>query len=163
MRLRAAGQAFGRPGAAIVQVGVVFPGEQSDGGFGHLAVGLAGLQPGDQGRGRGIGRVRRDLGRGVPGGRLGALEGGEHLDTGVRDLLDGDGRSPESLPLLGERNGCVEAPLDAADRFRGGGEQKLALGPVQRGLGVLALAKQDGGGGVEGGDSDPPGRVQARR
>ena len=164
LRLRAAGQALGRPGPAVVQVGVVLPGrphaaEQADGGLGHLTVGLAGLQCGAPDRVRGRGRAVGRRHRGVPDGRLGGLEGREHVDADVGDFPEGADRP---LPVLGVHDGRVEAPADAADRFGGGGEQEVALDPVQRGGRVLALAEQGGRGGLEGGDGHPPGLVQAR-
>ena len=55
VRVRAAGQALGGPGAPVVQVGAVLPAgsdatEQLDGGLGHAAVRLSGPQRGHPGR-----------------------------------------------------------------------------------------------------------------
>jgi hypothetical protein len=167
VRLRAAGQALGRPRAAVVQVSVVLPrephaAEHVDGGFGYGAIGLAGPQGGNVSRHRSLGRTVRGRDRRIPGGRRDGLEFREHVDTGVRDGLEGADRLPELHPVLRVRDGRVQAPADAAGGLCGGREQEVTLSLVQRGHRVIALAEQHGRDLVEGGNADPPGQVQAQ-
>jgi hypothetical protein len=134
--VRPAGQALGRPRAAIVQVRVVLPGEpdtaeKMDGGFRHAAVGLARPQRGDVGGHPGLGRAVRTRDRGVPGGRRDGLQVREHVDARVSDRLERADRAAELLAVLHVLDARVQAPADAAGRFGGRGEQEFVLGPVQ--------------------------------
>ena len=167
VRLRAAGQALGRPGAAVVQVRVVLPGEpdpaeQVDGGFGHGAVGLAGPQGGDVGRHRGLVGAVRGRHRGVLAAAETAWNSASMSTQACATRREGAVRLPELLAVLGVGDGRVQAPADAADGLGGGGEQEVMFGLFQGGGRDLALAEQHGRGLVEGGDADPPGQVQAQ-
>ena len=86
MRVRAAGQALGRPRAAVVELRVLFPGEpdtaeEVDGGFGHVAIGLARPQRGDAGGDPGLGHAVCARDSGVPGGGRDGLQVREHVDA----------------------------------------------------------------------------------
>jgi EmrB/QacA subfamily drug resistance transporter len=165
--LRAAGQALGRIGPAVVQVRVVLPAgadpaEQLGGRFGHRPVGLAGPQGGDVRRHRGLVAAVGGRDGGGPGGRRDLLELREHVHAGLRERRERAVRRPEPLTVLGVGDRGVQAPADAADGLGRGGEQEVALGLIQGGGGDLPLGQQDGGHLVERGDADPPGQVQAQ-
>ena len=155
MRLRAAGQALGRPGTTVVQVHVVLPvqavpAEQVDGGFGHGAEGLARPQRGGVGRLRSLGAAARGLESSMPGGRGDLLEGRENVDARLRDGLEGIDRLPELLAVLGVGDGLIQAPSDAAGRLGRGSDQEVPFGPFQGCGRDLALHDQQGRGLVEG-------------